>query len=66
MFHVPIPRRSFLDSPLRSRSHENRQLSHHGAVGDSHLGHGHRLAPTRPAVPGTTATQSSHRQQAHA
>ncbi|WP_412062538.1 hypothetical protein [Rubrivirga sp. IMCC45206] len=61
MFHVPIPRRSFLDSPLRARSHENRQLSHNGAVGDTHLGHGHRLAPARPAVPGKAGEHSAHR-----
>lgn len=52
MFSTPIPRSSFLDSPLRVSSLLNRRLAHAQPVGESHLGRSSRLAPTRPALSG--------------
>ena len=47
MFNVPVPRRSFLDSRLRSHSHENRRMTRGVPTGDSHLGMGPRaVSPT--------------------
>ena len=42
MFSTPIPRRSFLDSRLRSQSLETRRLERGHATGSSHLGLGSR------------------------
>lgn len=54
MFSTPIPRASFLDSTLRVRGHLNRRLTHAQAIGPSHLGHGLKPAPDRPALPPTS------------
>ncbi|HIG75405.1 MAG TPA: hypothetical protein EYQ24_12780 [Bacteroidetes bacterium] len=48
MLNLPIPRRSILDSRLRSQSHETRRLGAGYRVGDTHLGHGSRTV-TPPA-----------------
>lgn len=49
MFTIPIPRRSFLDSSLRTQSRETRHLARGYAIGDSHLGHGSRANSVRPS-----------------
>ncbi len=49
MFRTPIPRSSFLDSPLRVSAHENRRLVHNTPVGLSHLGRAPRSARSRQA-----------------
>lgn len=49
MFTTPIPRRSFLDSRLRTQSRETRHLSRGYAIGDSHLGLGSRATSARPS-----------------
>ena len=43
MLNLPIPRRSFLDSRLRTQSHESRRLSAGRRNGDTHLGLGARV-----------------------
>ena len=47
MFSTPLPRASFLDSPLRASSHENRRLAR-GMAAPARLGH--RLAPAPSAL----------------
>lgn len=47
MFRTPVPRSSFLDSPLRVSSHENRRLANGSPAGLSHLGRAPRSARNR-------------------
>ena len=49
MFTIPIPRRSFLDSHLRTQSRETRHVSRGYALGESHLGQGPRVASSHPS-----------------
>jgi len=56
MFSTRVPRASFLDSPLRLRSHENRRLATATRPTASPLGHGSRPAADRPAQRGGHAT----------
>ena len=48
MFSTPVPRPSFLDSPFRAHSRENRRLASALPSAPSHLGRGHWPAPTWP------------------
>ena len=49
MFSIPVPRRSFLNSSLRTQSRETRYVARGYASGDSHLGLGSHANTARPS-----------------
>ena len=57
MFSVPVPRRSFLDSRLRSQGQQTRRVARGLPTGDTHLGAGPRAVS--PAAPNRQRARST-------
>ena len=57
MFSTPIPRRSFLDSRLRSQSLQTRRVTRGIPTGDTHLGVSARAVS--PAAPNRQRARST-------